>query len=146
VKNYPNPDDLSKTRLTKLVYLADWMSANLHGRQLTKIRWYFDHYGPYVPDVYEAVVSDHALRIQKTISPFGNPKEVIAMNHARLNPPIHLALEDQKILDEVIEKTQNLSWNRFIEYVYSTYPVESQERYSYLDLVNLSKEFKALPK
>lgn len=50
---YPYKGELSKARLTKLVYLADWFSALIDDHQLTDIDWLFNHYGPYVDDVFE---------------------------------------------------------------------------------------------
>ncbi|MFC0274215.1 Panacea domain-containing protein [Metabacillus herbersteinensis] len=44
-----------------MVYLADWYSALKNGKQLTNIEWYFDHYGPYVVDVYNAVKEDQSI-------------------------------------------------------------------------------------
>lgn len=54
INKYPYPDELSKTRITKMVYLADLYKTQVIGEQLTEIKWYFDHYGPYVSDVYDA--------------------------------------------------------------------------------------------
>ena len=50
---YPHKDELSKARVTKLVYLADWKSAQQNQKQLTKIDWYFHNYGPYVDAVVD---------------------------------------------------------------------------------------------
>ena len=35
-KKYPLPDELSKARLTKLVYLVDWETSKRTGKQLTE--------------------------------------------------------------------------------------------------------------
>ena len=50
-KNYPHKNELSKARLTKLVYLADWFSALTKNKQMTNIEWVFNHYGPYVDEI-----------------------------------------------------------------------------------------------
>ena len=47
IKNYKKIKDLSKSRLTKIVYLADWHQSIHQGKQITKIKWYFDHFGPF---------------------------------------------------------------------------------------------------
>jgi hypothetical protein len=39
--NYPYKHELSKARLTKLVYLSDWMSAQELGEQITKYKVVF---------------------------------------------------------------------------------------------------------
>lgn len=46
------------------------------------------------------------------------------------------------ILNFVIEKTKNFYFDEFIDYVYSTYPISSNERYSELNLVQLAEQFR----
>lgn len=141
--NYPYKDELSKTRLTKMVYLADWESAKKYGKQITKINWYFDHYGPYVPDVYQVALKDKKIDIKKGFSAFGSPKETIEFDEEYSNYPVDkvkLNQEQIEILDKIIEDTKFLNWSDFISYVYSTKPIESQKRYKTLDLVKLAKE------
>lgn len=52
-------------------------------------------------------------------------------------------MKDEKIiLNYVIDKTKDMYFDKFIDYVYSTYPVKSEKRYSVLDLQSLAKEYK----
>ena len=138
--NYPYPDELSNSRLTKLVYLADWLSALADDRQLTDIDWLFNHYGPYVDDVRNAVLYSHDFSFQHDQNMFGSNKNVIRFHGDKSS--INLSVRDMKILNLVIEKTRGKYYNEFIDYVYSTYPVQSQNRYSNLDLVRLAREYK----
>jgi uncharacterized protein YwgA len=143
--NYPYKHELSKTRITKMVYIADWFSAQKSQKQITDIKWYFDHYGPYVSDVYDEAVRDRKLTIQHEYSAFGAPKDVIALSKVYNSAQLELDLlnsRETNILDKVIERTKNLNWSEFIDYVYYTYPIRSQKRYSALDLVELAKEEK----
>lgn len=72
LKYYPSDGhELTKTRLTKLIYLLDWESALKTGRQVTDINWYFNHYGPFVSDVFDAADDDSELRIVEKVSNFG---------------------------------------------------------------------------
>lgn len=145
VKNYPYKNELSKTRITKMVYLADWYSALKHGKQLTDIEWFFDHYGPYVSDVFDAVADDRHLIIKRDYNAFGNPKDIVALKkayHVFDSPSIRMDNQNQEILEEVIEDTQQLNWNEFIDYVYSSYPIKSSIRYNHLDLARLARECK----
>ena len=144
VLHYPYPHELSKTRLTKMVYLADWLSAQRQKRQITEISWFFDHYGPYVSDVYDTARKDRELKIELSFSAYGTPKETIVMRA----PNDHLATptlsdDDKAILDDVINNTCPLSWTKFIDYVYSTYPIQTLERYSSLNLVDLAIEMES---
>lgn len=138
---YPHKNELSKARLTKLVYLSDWFSSLLDEKQMTDIDWLFNHYGPYVDDVYDIASkdSDFSIKPEKTI--YGGDKFVISFN-GNLNST-ELTDREKAIIDTIIEKTKTMYFNDFITYVYATYPVSSNERYSHMDLVTLAKEYKS---
>jgi uncharacterized protein YwgA len=140
---YPHKRELSKARLTKMVYLADWRAAIVRGAQITNIEWVFHHYGPYVEDVAEAARNDPAFEIIQTANMFGGQKEVIRLKEPTVKHP-SITEDDAKDLRFVIEQTAPLYWNDFIELVYSTYPVISRPRYETLDLVALAKEYNAM--
>lgn len=146
VSEYPFPDELTQTRLTKLVYLADWVMATKESRQMTDIHWYFDHYGPYVPDVFQAASKDKALTISSGQSPFGNPREVIrvAKPADKIETPT-LTRDDETVIALVIKKIKDMTWNEFLSFVYSTKPVQLSERYSFLDLVAAAKQKEGHP-
>ena len=46
-----------------------------------------------------------------------------------------------KSIDHVINETKNLNWDQFIRLVYSTFPIASAERYTYIDLIEKAKEY-----
>lgn len=138
-EHYPHKDDLSKARLTKLVYLADWKSAIECSEQMTDVEWVFNHFGPYVDDVADEARRDDAFEVTGTTNLYGDPKEVIKLAKSREYPS--LTDEDKRILDSVIETTKRQSWNEFIRLVYSTYPVMTQDRFSTLNLVALARSY-----
>lgn len=142
VSKYPaeKREHLSKARLTKMVYLADWKSSLDHGEQITDIEWFFHRYGPYVSDVVEAVLNDDKLHIKTTSNAYGYPKETIEV----LSPGFHPSLteRDVKVLDHVVKTTENKSWDDFLKLVYSTYPIVKESRFSTLDLVVLAREYR----
>lgn len=137
---YPHRGELSKARLTKMVYLADWKSAQRTGAQLTDIRWMFNHYGPYVEDVVEAARNDRYLRVVETANMYGTPKVIIQAVDDTPMPPLSDASID--VLDSVIRETAPLYFSNFITHVYNTYPVARADRYEYLDLAALAREQK----
>ncbi len=139
-KNYPHKNELSKARLTKLVYLADWFSALTKNKQMTEIEWVFNHYGPYVDDITKVAIESNEFNIIPTMTNFGGNKYLIQLKNEDIS--IDLEEDEEKILDFVIEKTKGMYFDSFIDYVYSTYPVTSKERYSKLNLVTLAKEYK----
>jgi hypothetical protein len=141
IKNYPYKDELSKTRITKMVYLADWKYSLKYYKQMTNIKWYFDHYGPYVNDIYNIAIKDKELEIICTQSAFGNRKELFTFkDNNKERKYFNLDNNEIEVLDEVIEETKYLNWNDFIKHVYSTYPIKTQKRYSTLNLPELAKE------
>lgn len=139
LKNHPAAEDLSKARLTKLVYLADWKSAIKRSSQITSVNWYFDNFGPYVKDVQSLARLDKDFKIVDTVNERGNSKQIITLqNHSA---SYNLSDEDREILDFVIKATATKNWSAFIQLVYSTYPIRSQPRFSDLDLVTLANDY-----
>lgn len=138
---YPDKTVLSKARLTKLVYLADWKSAISRQAQITPITWYFRHYGPYVHDVIDAVKADPTFSVVETFNPYGAPKELIEYHGGEVWPS--LSPDDLGILEFVIDRTATKNWNQFIQLVYSTYPILTQPREVPLDLIGLADQYKA---
>lgn len=139
---YPHKSELSKARLTKLVYLADWFSALLDDKQMTDIEWMFNHYGPYVDDICSIANLDSEFSITPEKTLYGGDKYVISYSGASVDN--ELTERERTIIDTIIEKTKVMYFNDFINYVYSTYPVSSNERYSYIDLVSLAREYKPI--
>jgi len=138
--HYPHKNELSKARLTKLVYLADWFSSLLDGKQLTNIKWIFNHYGPYVEDITNIATFDDNFSITSQQTIYGGSKYVISCSINADN--IELSSRETSILDAIIEKTKTMYFNDFIDYVYSTYPVTASERYTQFNLPELAKEYK----
>lgn len=139
-QNYPYRDELSNSRLTKLVYLSDWFSCLLYGKQLTEIRWVFNHYGPYVDDIIDTARQDRLFVISYSQNFYGDNKLIISCDE---NYQPMISIKEKNIIDFVIEKTKSMYFNEFIDYVYSTYPISSQQRYLNLDLVSLAREYKS---
>lgn len=140
--NYPHKDELSKARLVKLIYLSDWRNSILNGRQISNIRWTFNHYGPYVPDIISHIRNDNRFSIRITKNYYGSPKEVITLKPGSYS--INLTNEDKGILDFVIKQTSTLYWQQFIDLVYDTYPIRKMPRYSILNLPELAKQYRNL--
>lgn len=137
--HYPHKKELSKARVVKMVYLADWKSAIVYGRQLSSINWYFNHYGPYVSSVIEVIRKDPDFNVSWVTNPLGEPKELVVLKNNVTQP--NVSKDTKEILDFVISKTAPLYWEDFIKLVYSTYPIVNKPRFSELDLVSLAKEY-----
>ena len=141
ISNYPHKDELSNARVTKMVYLADWHAAVKLGHQLTYIRWFFNNFGPFVTDVHSTILfSPELFTATHKENYFGGQKTLFAVKDNNYIPSI--SCEEKLIIDRVIEVTKDKTWDQFITFVYSTYPIVNSERYSQLDLVALAQEYK----
>ena len=140
IVKYPHKQELSNARLTKLVYLADWFSALTLKKQMTSINWVFNHYGPFVHDIENSAISNPNFEIEAGHNMFGNMKNTIKYNGDI--DDIHLNNNEKTIIQIIIRKTQPLYFNDFIDYVYSTYPIATNERYAQLKLVDLANEYR----
>lgn len=140
LNNYPHPADLSKARVLKMLYLADWVMAARHGHTITDIDWYFNHYGPYMRDIEDAVRSSSLFKWRSGVNMYGSPKETLTLRHSG-QPKIDLDPSERQVIDRVIDRTQTLNFSEFLSLVYRTYPVKNSDKYTDLDLVALAKKF-----
>lgn len=142
--HYPHKQELSKARLTKLVYLSDWFSALIEDKTMTDIDWVFNHYGPYVDKITDIARASDKFKINYTQTQFGGDKYLIS--YIGESEDIEIEEDDKAILDFVINKTKGMYFDQFIDYVYSTYPIKSNERYATLDLKVLANEYNQILK
>lgn len=139
--HYPHKSELSKARLTKMVYLADWRMALTEGRQITALVWVFNHYGPYLDDVPNLAVKSKFFDVNKERNMFGSPKHVITLTKAGRELDKDLNKVEIAALEHVIDQTKSLTWEPFIKLVYSTFPIVTEPRYKNLDLVHLAEKY-----
>lgn len=138
--NYPNIGELSKPRLVKLIYLIDWKYTIENGKQFTNINWYFNHYGPYVNDIIDLMRAQTDVFQVKSYS---NQYEGITDKFELIDKsPVTLTPDVKSITDLFIDYTYKLTWSNFISLVYSSYPIKTSLKYTNLDLVKMSVEFK----
>lgn len=141
-KKYPHKAELSKARLTKMVYLADWKSALERSKQISDIKWVYNHYGPYVDDVTIVAQTDKIFDVESTHNVYGGNKEIVRLKSDNYQPS--LTNTERNILDHIVTITASKYWNPFMELVYSTYPVMTSSKHSELNLVELAKDYKAM--
>ena len=142
VDNYPYKRVLFNARITKMVYLADWYSANVYNKQISDVSWIFNNYGPYVDDILKmAMDNPDIFSVKEVENNYGASKRLISTT-ATYEPD--LTNDEKQSLDFVINITKQKTWGQFITFVYSTYPIVVSERYSSLDLIALAKEYQAM--
>lgn len=143
LKEYPHKAELSASRLTKMIYLMDWKSSIDYGRQITNAQWHFDHYGPYVDDFVRMAKENKDISVENTSNYYGRKKQLFKLSE-KFEGNFELTKEQKEIADFVINVTKQKNYEDFIQLVYSTYPVISNDRYSDLDLVDSAEKYKEI--
>jgi len=143
VLNYPNKEQLSNSRMTKMVYLLDWKSCIENGSQVSNIQWVFNHYGPYVDDVSTFISHDNDLNFKHITNEYGSPKNLVILKKGTNYKP-DVSPDLQTLLDHIINVTKDLNYDQFIKLVYSTYPVVVSNRYDEFDLPKLAHDYVGL--
>lgn len=143
LKKYPNKSDLSASRLTKLLYLADWKNSIEYETQITNANWHFHHYGPYVDNFIDMAKNDNDIIVRNEITMFGGRKQQFELSNNH-SGDIDISQQNKSIIDFVINATKDKNYEEFIKLVYSTFPIVSNDRYSDLNLVELARRYKTL--
>lgn len=139
---YPYKNELSASRLTKMIYLVDWKNALEYDTQFSNAVWHFNHYGPYIDDFITIAIKDKDIKVTNTVTMFGGNKQLFEL-YDKLAPPVNLSERLKYIVDFVINATKDKNYDDFVKLVYSTYPVISSRKYTNLDLVSKAKEYKS---
>lgn len=138
-RSYPKVEELSKPRLVKLIYLIDWKHTITNGKQATSILWYFNHYGPYVDTVIDLIKNNPEIfQVETRLNAYGGVSDKIKLISKQ---EIQIEETIKKSCDFIILNTSQMNWTEFINLVYSTYPIKSNSKYTYLNLVEEAKKF-----
>lgn len=131
-RHYPHREELSKARLTWMLYLADWKSVITNGVQITDIVWGLSDQGPYAKEGWRRSRRESGLRrgLHRSHSPL------------RASTSFSITKEEAEILDFVIESCASKSWLEFKRLIYSTYPVMTQRKAEKLDLPKLAESYR----
>lgn len=136
--------ELPNARITKLVYLLDWEYSLKYGNQVTNIEWFFDYYWPFVKDVENVIYENENIFLEKIYyNSLWNKSKFFSIkgkNDWQLDSNVY------EIMNKILEETKNFTFNDFIKYVYSTYPVYKTRQFNKLNLKELAKEFNSLKK
>lgn len=142
-KNFPHNEELSKGRITKLIFLADWFMCLAYARQISPIVWYVNQYGPFTEDIDNLLQSNPLFTLKETDNYYGGNKKFFFLKDANEFQD-HLPEDDRKILLSVINKTQDLSWDKFRKVVLNSYPLSTNDNTNYqqINLISLSASYR----
>lgn len=118
-------------RAMALCYLADWKAALELERQITTAKWVKVSWGPYAPEIVEAMVSLHNNRLHSS--------------HVGAHYSIYSVLESREIeiLDNIRDKYLARGIGEILNLVKSTFPILYNSSEGGLDLVALANTYKA---
>ena len=140
--NYSCKDDLSKSRLIKIIYLADWKFAINYKCQITDAHWMFDQNGPSVYCIEELFEKNTSFEIIHIKNNFNDTKDIVKLKNVEIYNK--LTNDEIAVLDSIINMTARMNWEQFVRVVYSTYPILTQPKMSKLNLIYLSKKYKTI--
>lgn len=129
---YPHKQELSKARLSKMVYLAELRSAATEGHRLTDRTWILTTQGPYLGDLEELSLQERSFRFVEATSIYGDPMELVTVPDDVGWPS--LTEDDVRVLDQVIKESAAKEWEDLYSFVCATVPPLVQEHGTTLDL------------
>lgn len=112
---------LGRTRLVKLLYLADlrWADERGAGRGYTEARYYRWNHGPFAREILDAIDWMNGVEILETVAdnPVGVEYRYVSGRRTRLRP-VTLNPEFKRYLDEVAEEWGDVSLAEILAHVY----------------------------
>src|SRR4051794_16153427 len=139
---YPPKLSLPITRLTQVVYLADWRCSIAYGHTLTRVKWFINEQGVYTTDIAAGIQSDPTFSIVCSRRLFRIVRRRVTVRHdAELK---FLSKKDAEILSAVMRTSATRSSTGFLRIIDSTYPCRHYRRDfpRPIDLVALAHERK----
>ncbi|WP_367772488.1 type II toxin-antitoxin system antitoxin SocA domain-containing protein [Flavobacterium sp. WC2421] len=137
---YPNSNQLSISRVMKLLYLIEWRYAITNFEKITDIEWMQTEYGPFYKTLrsiynessnYEVTIKLDDKNREQTVIIFLNKKENLSLKD-----------EAKKVVDFVIGHCKDYSWTELNNLVNSTYGVLNTPQGQIIDIVNLARKYK----
>ncbi len=102
--HYPYVDELTGSLMTRLIYLADWLSLLHDGQLLTQQSWRIVRGQPSLPMLFRDSFDRY---IHRVVSKSGFPgRQIFIPNSQTSYMPIRLTTHEQQLLDQVIHSTE----------------------------------------
>jgi uncharacterized phage-associated protein len=137
---YPNSNQLSISRVMKLLYLIEWRYAITKFDKLTDLEWMQTEYGPYYKSLRS--IFNESSNFEVSIKLDDNKKEQIVIIFLNKKENLNLKVETKEVVDFVIDHCKNYSWTELNNLVKSTYGVLNTQQGQIIDVVNLAKRYR----
>ncbi len=102
--HYPYADELTGTLMTRLIYLADWLSLTHDGQLLTQQSWRIVRGQPSLPMLFRNPFDRYIHRVASKSGFHG--RQIFIPNSQTAYIPIRLTIHEQQLLDQVIHSTE----------------------------------------
>jgi len=125
----PGARPLTRTRLVKLLYLADVAGWQRLGRPVTPVEWKSYYYGPFSADVLAAADALDGDTIVQSQGLLSNGDRYFCYTPARRGIVAELVnADDRGVLDGVIRDNATKPLNEILETVYERTPYKDSDR------------------
>jgi len=121
---------ITKTRLVKLIYLADLFSKQKRQKKITGVSYNYYYYGPFSKQILEtldSLVAEKVIEERHVASPQGR-KYLVYNTYNKINAFPSLNQGDLAILDGVFQRYGSLNFKDLIAYVYETKPIKKNHQ------------------
>lgn len=139
-QKYPNSNQLSYSRVMKLLYLIEWKFVITNFKKLTDIEWVLSPYGPFHKNLRS--IFNESSNFDVSIRFDYNNKEQLLIKFLNKKEKLNINSGVVKIVDFVINHCKDLSWNELNNLVNSTYGILNTKDGQIIDIVRLAKEYK----
>lgn len=137
---YPNPNQLSISRIMKLLYLIDWRYAITKFEKLTDIEWLQTEYGPFYKSL--RAIFNESSNFDVSIKIDDDNKEQIIIVFLNKKENLVTKIETKEVVDFVIEHCKDYTWSELNNLVNSTYGILNTPQGQIINVVELAKKYK----
>lgn len=137
---YPNSNQLSISRVMKLLYLIEWRYAITRFKKMTDIDWLQTEYGPFYKGLRNIFNESSNYEVTLKLDDSGKEQTVIIFLNKKNN--FNLDDEVKEVVDFVINHCKEYSWRELNNLVNSTYGVLNTQQGQIINIVMLAKRYK----
>jgi hypothetical protein len=137
---YPNSNQLSISRVMKLLYLIEWRFAITRFEKLTDIEWLNTEYGPFYKSLRRIFNESSNFTVTIKLDESGREQTIIFFLNKK--DSINLKSETIDVIDFVIEHCKNYSWTELNNLVNSTYGVLNTPQGQIIDILKLANDYR----
>lgn len=137
---YPNSNQLSISRVMKLLYLTEWRFAITKFKKLTDIEWMQTEYGPFYNSL--RIIFNESSNFEVSIKLDDNKKEQTVITFLNKKENLNLKDDTKEVVDFVIRHCKSYSWKELNALVNSTYGIINTQQGQIIDILGLARKYK----